>query len=174
MKSLLIVAAVLLSGSLIAQENADKKKKTESGTTKGSGNQKEKQEHKGEKEAKTPEEKANGLTNRMTNNLGLTDDQKTKIYTINVDMAKKNDAIRKNTALSKEDRRAQLKANYLERKSQYKTILTEEQFAKYESWEKEKKAKHQENKDNNQNKSKGKGKKTTSTSTEEEEPEDEL
>lgn len=174
MKSLLIVAAVLISGSLIAQENADKKKKTESGTTKGSGNQKEKQEHKGEKEAKTPEEKANGLTNRMTNNLGLTDDQKTKIYTINVDMAKKNDAIRKNTALSKEDRRAQLKANYLERKSQYKTILTEEQFAKYESWEKEKKAKHQENKGNNQNKSKGKGKKTTSTSTEEEEPEDEL
>lgn len=174
MKTLLLVAAVLFSGSMIAQENTDQKQKTESGTTKGTGNQKEKQNHKGEKEAKTPEERANGLTNRMTNNLGLTDDQKAKIYTVNVDMAKKNDTIRKNTALSKEDRRAQLKANYLERKSQYKTILTEEQLAKYESWEKEKKAKHQENKGNNQNKGKGKGKKTTSTSTEEEETEDEL
>lgn len=173
MKTLLIAAAVLLSGTMFAQENSEKKKKEHSEEHKGAGEHKENHENKGEREHKTPEERANGLTNRMTEKLGLTEDQKAKVYAINVDMAKKNDEIRHNTALTKEDRRAQLKANYLERKSQYKTVLTAEQFAKYESWEKEKKAKHQENK--GKGKGKGKGKKgSTPPPSEEEEIEDEL
>lgn len=167
MKTLLIAAAVLLSGTMFAQENSEKKKKEHSEEHKGAGEHKENHEH------KSPDERANGLTNKMTEKLGLSEDQKAKVYAINVDMAKKNDEIRHNTALTKEDRRAQLKANYLERKSQYKTVLTAEQFAKYESWEKEKKAKHQENK--GKGKGKGKGKKgSTPPPSEEEEIEDEL
>jgi Spy/CpxP family protein refolding chaperone len=169
MKTLLIAAAVLLSGTMFAQENSEKKKKEHSEEHKGGGEHKENHEH------KTPDERANGLTNRMTEKLGLSEDQKAKIYAINLDMAKKNEAIRQNTALTKEDRRAQIKANYTERRTQYQSILTAEQFAKFEAWEKEKKAKRQENKGNGKGKGKGKGKKgTTPPPTEEEESEDEL
>lgn len=136
-------------------------------TTAGFAQEKEQQhgEVKGQheqREKKTPEQRANGLTNKMTEKLGLNETQKTQVYNINLATAQKNDAVRSNTALTKEQKKAQLEANQADRSAQFKTVLTTEQYAKYEAWEKERKAKREANQqDGGKGKGKGKSKKGT-------------
>ncbi|AEA44912.1 hypothetical protein [Fluviicola taffensis] len=96
------------------------------------------------KEHKTPEQRATGLTQKMTAKLGLDETQKTKIQNINLGIAQKNDAIRNNTSLSRDEKRTQLKETQTSRNSQYKEVLSADQYAKYEAWEKEKREKMQE------------------------------
>ncbi len=134
-------------------------------TTAGFAQEKEQQHGEGkgqheQHEKKTPEQRATGLTNKMTEKLGLNETQKTQVYNINLATAQKNDAVRSNTALTKEQKKAQLEANQADRSAQFKTVLTAEQYAKYEAWEKERKAKH-EAKHQGGGKGKGKGKKGT-------------
>lgn len=95
----------------------------------------------GQKGPKTAEERATQVTERLTKQLGLSDEQKAKIYEINVGIAQKNEAIRANNALTKEQRMAQIKENHAARKAMYKDVMNAEQYAKYEAWEKEKQAK---------------------------------
>lgn len=118
MKAFILAIAVLVGGTSIAQ-------------------QQEKREH------KTPEQRATGMTEKMTTKLSLDDSQKAKIQEINLGIAQKNDAIRQNTALTREQKFAQLKENQDARKAQYKEVLNAEQYAKYEAWEKEKQEKMQ-------------------------------
>lgn len=118
MKAFILAIAVLTGGTSIAQ-------------------QQEKREH------KTPEQRATGMTERMTTKLSLDDSQKAKIQEINLGIAQKNDAIRQNTALTREQKFAQLKENQDARKAQYKEVLSADQYAKYEAWEKEKQEKMQ-------------------------------
>lgn len=122
MKTWILALAVLVGGTAAAQQQR----------------QEQKREH------KTAEERATALTEKMTTKLTLDDGQKTKIQAVNLGIAQKNEAIRGNTSLSSEQKMAQVKENQDSRKTQYKEILTSDQYAKYEAWEKEKKEKMQE------------------------------
>lgn len=116
MKTVILALAVLVGGAAMAQQQE-------------------------KRERKTAEERATASTQKMTTKLGLDETQKTKIHDINLGIAQKNDAIRNNTSLTREQKMAQLKENQTARNAQYKEVLTSEQYAKYEAWEKEKRAK---------------------------------
>lgn len=149
MKTFILAIVVLVGGTAMAQQQE-------------------------KKEPKTTEQRATGITEKMTAKLGLDATQKAKIYDINLGTAQKNDALRQNPSLTQEQKIAQLKENQDARKAQYKEVLSADQYAKYEAWEKEKQAKRAERQDAKGGKggkgTKGsKGPKQTSPTTEGEE-----
>jgi len=118
MKTVILALAFLVGGSAMAQQ-AEKR------------------------ERKTAEERATASAQRMTTRLGLDEVQKAKIHDINLGIAQKNDAIRDNTSLTREQKMAQMKASQDSRNAQYKEVLTSDQYTKYEAWEKERREKMQ-------------------------------
>ena len=64
--------------------------------------------------------------------LDLTAEQKPKVDAIQKGANEKRKALREDTALSQEDRRAKIKAIQEDTTTQMKAVLTPEQFAKYE------------------------------------------
>lgn len=90
---------------------------------------------------KSSDERAHAMTERMTKSLELNEEQKAKIYEINLGIAQKNDAIRTDASLSKEEKVKRIQENHAARNAMYREVLTPDQYAKYEAWEKEKKAK---------------------------------
>lgn len=134
MKTVILALAVLVGGSAVAQQPA-------------------------KKERKSAEERATNLAQKMTTKLGLDETQKTKIHDINLGIAQKNDAIRDNTSLTREQKMAQLKETHNSRNAQYKEVLTSDQYAKYEAWEKEKREKMEAKRAEKQGAKGGKGKK---------------
>lgn len=77
------------------------------------------------------EERAKNQTERLNNLLTLSDDQKTKIQTINLELAKKMDEQMGNRG-DREAMRAKMQEMDTERTKKYKEVLTDEQFKKYE------------------------------------------
>ncbi|MDR0802476.1 hypothetical protein [Fluviicola sp.] len=118
MKTLILALAILTGGTVMAQ-------------------QQEKREH------QTAEQRATSMTERMSTQLSLDDAQKAKIQEINLGVVKKNEAIRENTSLTHEQKFAQMKENHTACAAQYKTVLTSDQYIKYQAWEKEKQEKMQ-------------------------------
>lgn len=76
---------------------------------------------------KTPEEKAEMLTKKMTKELELTSEQQTKVSKVNLESAKEMDALKKELQAIKEKKKA-LKEK---RDTDLKSILTPEQHQKY-------------------------------------------
>ncbi len=149
---MLFATALLLGGVSIAQEKP----------AKGAEMSQEKKS--------TPEERATRLTKRMTEKLKLSTDQSARIGDINLGIAKKNQGIRENAGMAKEEKIKMVKSNHEARVGMYRDVLTAEQMTQYEAWEKEKKEKRAENKGNGKAKGKGKPKKAkTETESEEEE-----
>jgi len=64
--------------------------------------------------------------------LDLTDEQKPKVEAIQKGAAEKRKALREDTTLSQEDKRAKAKAIQEDTATQMKAVLTPEQFAKWE------------------------------------------
>ncbi|WP_294669834.1 hypothetical protein [uncultured Fluviicola sp.] len=120
MKTLILALAMVVGATAIAQQQPHPKK-----------------------ERKPAEERATNSAQKMKTKLGLDDAQTAKIHDINLGIAQKNDAIRDNTSLTREQKMAQLKENQNARNVQYKEVLTADQYAKYEAWEKEKREKMQ-------------------------------
>ena len=60
---------------------------------------------------KTPEQKAQKLTEKMTLDLNLTADQTDKIASINIGIAQKNHSIKMNESMSMEDKKLARKEN---------------------------------------------------------------
>lgn len=85
-----------------------------------------------EKQKKTAAERAELHTTRMTKVLELTDNQRAKVAELNLGVAMKNEAIRNDTTMTRVQKQEALKGNMEGRKTMLKTILTEEQFKKYE------------------------------------------
>lgn len=133
MKTLILALALVVGGTAIAQQHE-------------------------KRERKPAEERATNSAQKMATKLGLDETQKTKIHDINLGIAQKNDAIRDNTSLSREQKMAQLKENQTARNAQYKEVLTSEQYAKYEAWEKEKRVKMEAKRAEKQGAKGGKGK----------------
>lgn len=135
MKTLILALAMVVSATAMAQQQPHPKK-----------------------ERKPAEERATNSAQKMKTKLGLDDAQTAKIHDINLGIAQKNDAIRDNTSLTREQKMTQLKENQNARNAQYKEVLTADQYAKYEVWEKEKREKMQAKRAEKQDAKGGKGK----------------
>ena len=134
MKTLILALVMVIGGTAVSQQPQHQKR-----------------------ERKPAEERATNSAQKMKTKLGLDDAQTTKIHDINLGIAQKNDAIRDNTSLTREQKMTQLKANQDARNAQYKEILTPDQYAKYEAWEKEKREKMQQKRAEKQDAKGGKG-----------------
>lgn len=155
MKTIVFAAALLIGGVSFAQETG-KAKGTEMSEQKKS----------------TPEERAQRLTAKMTEKLKLTPDQSSRISDINLGIAKKNEGIRGNASMAKEEKAKIIKSNHEARLSMYRDVLTPEQMTQYEAWEAAKKEKREENKGKGKGKGKGKSKPAPATTPETEESEE--
>jgi protein CpxP len=104
-----------------------------------------------EKVQKTPEQRAEKQTEMMSKKLDLSADQKTKIAEINLNTAKEISAIKSNTTLSKEDRKAQLNKTRELKHQEVKSILNSDQQVKLEKIREKREQKHEKrhNKKNN-------------------------
>ncbi len=80
--------------------------------------------------ARSPEERTDRMLQRMTENLNLSDEQREKIRPILLDQAQQIRALRKDTSLSPEDRRAKARALHQETRQKIDQILTPEQKEK--------------------------------------------
>ncbi len=90
------------------------------------------------REQRTPEERAEAMTARMTKELPLNADQSTKIRAINLEQAKKMEAIRQKNGEDRAASHSEFKALSGETDTKYKEVLTAEQFTKYQQQEQEK------------------------------------
>jgi len=91
------------------------------------------QEQNGEK--KTPEERATAQTEKMSEKLLLSPEQKTQVYDINLAIDQKNESVRNDKNMSEETKKASLKGNSDARKDMIKAILNPEQLKKFEEIE---------------------------------------
>jgi hypothetical protein len=91
------------------------------------------QEQHGEK--KTPEERATAQTEKMSEKLLFSPEQKTQVYDINLAIDQKNEAVRNDKNMSEETRKASIQGNNDARKEMIKAILNPEQVKKFEEME---------------------------------------
>lgn len=91
------------------------------------------QDQKGEK--KTPEERATAQTEKLSEKLLLSPDQKIQAYDINLAIDQKNEAVRADKNMSEETRKASIQGNNDARKEMIKAILNPEQLKKFEELE---------------------------------------
>ena len=91
------------------------------------------QEQNGEK--KTPEERATAQTEKMSEKLLFSPEQKTLVYEINLAIDQKNEAVRNDKNMSEETRKASIQGNNDARKDMIKAILNPEQLKKSEEME---------------------------------------
>ena len=129
-----MVAALFVAGATMAQKD-----------TKTATQKKAVSTEKGTKEKLTTEQKAQRGVDRLNEAVGLTDDQKTKIYALNLERVKKVEAIRgenkgKKTDEEKAKMKEQIKPINKDYRAKTKALLTKEQIEKL-------KAKHKEHKD---------------------------
>jgi len=80
----------------------------------------------------TPEERANATVERLTPVLSLTDDQKTKIKAIELDLNKQMDEKRQSVQGDRDAMMALMQEFNKLREEKYKPVLTADQFKKYQ------------------------------------------
>jgi Spy/CpxP family protein refolding chaperone len=90
-----------------------------------------------QKESMTPEQRAEKITTKMTEELGLSEDQKQKIYQVNLENAKKRDANRATMEEERKAKRTEMQAQNQAQNEQIEAILTPEQKTKWEEVKKE-------------------------------------
>lgn len=96
------------------------------------------------KESLTPEQRADKMTNRMTEELGLSEDQKQKIYKINLDNAQKREAQRAAMEEDRKAKRAEMQAQNQVQNEQIEAVLTPDQKTKWQEVKKENRKEIQE------------------------------
>lgn len=94
-------------------------------------------------QSRTPEEKAVVITNKMKVDLKLSDDQYAKVQAVNLDFTKKVDEIRKSE--NKKDIVNKMRNLDSQRMRSFKTILTPEQYTRYETQKNEAKERMRKN-----------------------------
>jgi periplasmic protein CpxP/Spy len=116
MKKLIMIAAIFMMtyAGAFAQRGQDNRK----------GGQ--------QKEMQTPEQRAEKMTMKMTEELGLSEDQKQKIYQINLENAQKRQEQRESMQVEREAKRAEMQAKAKAQNDQIEAILTPEQKTKWE------------------------------------------
>jgi hypothetical protein len=81
---------------------------------------------------KTAEEKATAQTTKMKTELGLSDDQTTRVNEINLGIIQKNEGVMNNASFSETQKNEMIKSNNDARMSMLKNVLTSEQYTKLE------------------------------------------
>ena len=97
-----------------------------------------------QKESLTPEQRAERITSKMTEELGLSEDQKQKIYMINLDNAQKREAQRAALEEDRKAKRAEMQAQNQVQNEQIEAVLTPDQKTKWEEVKKENRKEIQE------------------------------
>ncbi|SFE78683.1 hypothetical protein SAMN05518672_11083 [Chitinophaga sp. CF118] len=87
----------------------------------------------------TAEERADKMSDKLDRRLNLSKEQDKEIHIINTDITKKIDAVKTNTSLAKKDKMQQIKALNEERSQRFKSVLTADQYKKWNDWEMQKK-----------------------------------
>lgn len=90
------------------------------------------------KHYKTPEEKAQAITDKMKTELSLTDDQYQKVHTANVDFVSKTWELKKGGDANTQQAKDKIKPIKKEYHTAIKGILTPEQLTKFEAMKNEK------------------------------------
>ncbi|HTH57642.1 MAG TPA: hypothetical protein VL728_16445 [Cyclobacteriaceae bacterium] len=81
----------------------------------------------------TPEQRAERITNWMSEKLTLTADQKTKVYDINLKYAKLNSETRTNDSANRNAMLQELNASEKEREREFQAVLTADQFKSFQT-----------------------------------------
>ncbi len=90
-----------------------------------------------QKQPPSPEQRVDRMLDRMTQNLSLSDEQREKIRPILLDQVQQMRALRDDTSLSPQDRRAKVRTIRRATRQKVDQILTPEQKAKRrENWQK--------------------------------------
>lgn len=84
-----------------------------------------------EKQQMSPGERGANATERMNTELGLTEDQRTKVLVINTEAAEKLEALKANKDNAGLNMREERKKTEDEKDSKLKAVLTDDQFRKY-------------------------------------------
>ncbi|WP_110057385.1 hypothetical protein [Chitinophaga sp. S165] len=87
----------------------------------------------------TPEQRADKMSDKLDRRLNLTKQQDKDIHTINTDITRRMEELKHNTSLSKKDKMQQMKALNEERNQRFKSVLTPDQYKKWNDWEMKKK-----------------------------------
>lgn len=87
---------------------------------------------------KTPEEKAQAMTDKMKAEFNLTDDQVQKVQAANADFITKTWDLKKDGAANTQEAKDKIKPFKDEYHTTLRGILTPEQFTKFEAWKDEK------------------------------------
>lgn len=121
MKKISIIIALFVGASLVslAQQGP------------GFGPQGRKQHWQGKIDSLSPEKIAEIMTDRMAKDLSLTDEQKAKVYEINLKRAKEMKSLRSEIVQQRQKYRSQIKANNQERLGEIEKVLTPEQNSKW-------------------------------------------
>ena len=128
MKKLMMLAAILISSVCIssAQEKTDR----------------------GHRERKTPEERAQLLTNGLEKKLTLTADQKAKIYRINLERAKEMNEFEKGRIENRKKQMEARKSLMEDSDKKMAAVLTADQNKMYQELKAERKTKLKEHRNN--------------------------
>src|SRR5665213_3262817 len=98
------------------------------------------------KPVKTPEERATDVANRMTKDLGLTADQTAKIHDLALTRAQKMDALKSTPSADKTAENTARKKIENDFDAGAKTVLTADQYTKWQAEKAEHKEEHKQNK----------------------------
>tara|TARA_Y100000385_G_scaffold140327_1_gene145736 strand:- start:81 stop:470 length:390 start_codon:yes stop_codon:yes gene_type:complete len=93
-----------------------------------------------DKKSKTPEQKAQKLTEKMQTDLSLSAEQTDQIASINLGIAQKNHSVKMNETMSVEDKKVARKENQKARTQMYKQVLTVTQFETMKKLKRQKRA----------------------------------
>jgi hypothetical protein len=104
------------------------------------------------KEHKSASAKADKLSDKIDKELHLSTAQNQKIHDINQDISLRRDAIKRDSTIDKKQRLTRVKALDAERSQRFKTVLTADQYKKWNDWEMKKKEKLEAKMDKKQDK----------------------
>jgi len=99
------------------------------------------------KEEKSPEVRAEKMTQKMSDGLGLDEKQTGELKVLNLDFVTEMKRIKSDESLEKDARKTQMQEIKETRNNGLKTILSAEEFAKYQEMEAKKIAEHKEKKE---------------------------
>ena len=99
-----------------------------------------------ERKQKTPEEKAQRMTQKMSENLSLSEEQAAELEGVNIQFVNDLMAVKSDESMEKESKKAKLSELKTNHDSKLKEILTEEQYTQYEAAAEEKMAHREEKK----------------------------